>query len=124
MFFDFGFEQDLSLQEQANLFIKNELKDTNWTNSYFIQFFRHQIESRVNKKIISPATLKNYYKAAKLFCVMNDISLNWTKITKGFPKIRCYSEDRAPTMAEIKQLAEYPDRRIKAIAYTMISSGI
>lgn len=56
MFFNFGFEQDLSLQEQANLFIKNELKDTNWANSYFIQFFRHQIESRVNKKI------QNYYR--------------------------------------------------------------
>jgi hypothetical protein len=104
LFVPLGFESNLSLQEQASLFVKNGLNDTNWTNSYFIQF-KHQIENRINGNIISPATLKNYYKAAKLFCVMNDITLNWAKITKGFPRIKYYSEDRAPILVEIKKLA-------------------
>ena len=35
---------------------------------------------------------------------------------------RC--KDGAPTAEEIQRLIEYPDRRIKPIVYTMISSGI
>jgi hypothetical protein len=42
----------------------------------------------------------------------------WT--TKG----RKFADDRAPTIEEIHRLIEYPDRRIKAIVYTMCSSGI
>ena len=48
----------------------------------------------------------------------------WKKITRGLPKIRRYADDRAPTIEEIQQLCEYPDRRIKGIVYTMASSGI
>lgn len=124
LFFDFGFESNLSLSEQANLFLKKATNDAKWTTNYFIQFFRYQIENRVNRNLITPATLKNYFKAAKLFCVMNDIVLNWVKITKGFPKAKYYSDDRAPTIDEVKTLIDYPDRRIKPIVFTMISSGI
>lgn len=100
LFFDFGFDPNLTLSAQASLFVE-KAKDSNWTISYFIQFFKFQIENRVNASIITCATLKNYFKAAKLFCVMNDIMLNWVKITKGFPKVKYYSNDRAPTIEEI-----------------------
>ena len=43
---------------------------------------------------------------------------------RGMPKGRRYANDRAPTLEEIQRLTEYPDRRIKPIIYTMISSGI
>ena len=78
----------------------------------------------MNTNHITSGTLKNYYKAAKLFCVMNDIVLNWVKITKGLPKVKYYSDDRAPTIVEIRKLLEYPDRRLKPLIYTMASSGI
>ena len=55
---------------------------------------------------------------------MNDVVLNWVKVSKGFPKAKYYSDDRAPTIDEVKNLTDYPDRRIKPIVYTMISSGI
>jgi hypothetical protein len=55
---------------------------------------------------------------------MSDIPINWEKITRGLPRGRRYADDRAPTLEEIKKLCEYPDRRIKAIVYTMTSSGI
>jgi len=55
---------------------------------------------------------------------MSDISLPWKKITRGLPNSRQSANDRAPTIDEIDKLVEYPDRRIKPIVYTMISSGI
>jgi len=55
---------------------------------------------------------------------MNDIVLNWKKISRGLPSGRRAANDRAPTLEEIQRLVEYPDRRIKPIIYTMVSSGI
>jgi hypothetical protein len=46
--------------------------------------------------------LKNYYKAAKLFCEMNDLTLNWKRISKGLPKAKNSSNDRSPTVEEIR----------------------
>jgi hypothetical protein len=45
-------------------------------------------------------------------------------ITRGLPRGRLAANDRAPTMEEIQMLVQYPDRRIKAIVSTMVSSGI
>ncbi|MGE5862432.1 MAG: hypothetical protein ACM31H_01560 [Nitrososphaerales archaeon] len=55
---------------------------------------------------------------------MSDISIPWKKITRGLPNARQSANDRASTTDEIRKLLEYPDRRIKPIVYTMISSGI
>ena len=69
----------------------------------------------VRKKELAAGTLKNYYRAAKLSCEMND----WKRISKGLPKVKNSSNDRAPTIEEIRKLVEYPDRRIKPIVYAM-----
>jgi integrase len=55
---------------------------------------------------------------------MNDVVMNWKKISKGMPPIKSYSDDRIPTMDEIHRLLEHPDRRIKVIVLIMMSSGI
>ncbi len=55
---------------------------------------------------------------------MNDLLLNWKKISRMLPKRRNAANDRAPTIKELQKLIEYPDRRIKPIVYTMVSSGI
>ena len=60
----------------------------------------------------------------KLFCEMNDIVLGWKKIARRMGRVRKAANDRAPTLEEIQRLIEYPDRRIKSIVYTMVSSGI
>ena len=88
-----------------------------------MKFIRFQKE-RATAGEISNSTIPNYYRATKLFCEMNDIILNWKKIARGLPRIIEAANDRAPTLEEIRKLLEYPDRRIKPIVYTMISSGI
>lgn len=72
------------------------------------------------------ATIRNYYKATKLFCEMNGCAqlVNWKMIVRGMPKGRQAANDRAPTIEEIRTLIQYPDRRIKPIVSTMVSSGI
>jgi hypothetical protein len=46
-------------------------------------------------------------------------------VTRGIPKGRHASEDRTPTIGEIKKLLHYPDVRIPPIVLAMmISSGI
>jgi integrase len=73
---------------------------------------------------IAAGTVRNYIKSVKLFCQMNDILVNWTKISKGLPKEKQYGDDRIPTIDEIHKLIQYPDRRIRPIVCLMISSGI
>ena len=83
-------------------------------------------KERMERKEISEGTIGNYYKAIKLFCEMNfdQPLINWKKIARGLPRARKFALDRIPTMEEIRKLCEYPDRRIKAIIYMMLSSGI
>jgi hypothetical protein len=52
-----------------------------------------------------------------------DLMLNWKRISKGLPKAKNASNDRASTIEEIRKLVEYPDRRIKPIVYAMASGG-
>lgn len=111
------------LDEQAKQFLTNARTNPQWAQENLMSFIEFQKE-RVTRNEISESTITNYYKATKLFCVMNDLVLNWKKISRGLPVGRRAANDRAPNIDEIRKLIEYPDRRIKAIVFTMISSGI
>jgi hypothetical protein len=112
-----------SLEEQAKDFLdKARRNGIQWAQDSIMIFLDFHKE-RVRLKELAAGTLKNYYRAAKLFCEMNDLTLNWKRISKGLPRAKNSSNDRAPTVEEIRKLVEYPDRRIKPVVYAMASGG-
>lgn len=122
MLFDFlGLPEPL--ENQALEFVKKAREDARWGYDSFVRFVLFQKRRVANGEIVE-STISNYYKAAKLFCEMNDLTLNWKKISRGIPQGRHAANDRAPTLEELRKLASYPDRRIKPIVYLMMSTGI
>jgi len=124
MFLDFlGLEG--TINEQAKQFLENTKRNPQWTEDEFMDFVSFQLQ-RVSRGEIAESTIKNYYRPNKLFCEMNGCAqmVNWKMISRGLPKGRQAANDRAPTMEEIQRLIQYPDRRIKSIVSTMVSSGI
>ncbi|MDR4492628.1 MAG: hypothetical protein R2685_17330 [Candidatus Nitrosocosmicus sp.] len=122
-FFDFIGLPDLDFEKRCRIFIENSRSNSNYAMTHSFRFVLFQ-KSRLEKKEIVVSTLHNYLKPIKLLCKINDIQMNWQKITMGLPKERKYADDRAPTIEEIQKLMEYPDRRINLIISVMVSSGI
>ena len=122
-FFSFIEIEGTTIEERCRIFVQNARKDIGWAFRSIINFLQVQKE-RVERKEITGSTIRNYVKAIKLFTEMNDILISWKRITRGLPRGRKWADDRAPTMDEIRKVVEYPDRRIKPIVYTMVSSGI
>jgi hypothetical protein len=112
-----------TLEDKSRAFAEKGGNDNIWAFNSLLRFIQ-LLKERVDRKEITSGTIRNYVKSIKLFCQMADISIPWEKITRGIPKGRRYADDRAPTLDEIKKMCEYPDRRIKPLIYTMVSSGI
>ena len=74
----------------------------------------------------SPVTRDRYTTRLKRFFVF--IGIEGTSIEERcrvfVEKGRKWADDRCPTIEEIRMIVDYPDRRIKPIVYTMVSSGI
>ena len=126
-FFDF-LKMDGAIEDRALSFVKefkNKNDDGEELEKKLLVFARFQKE-RVNKKEVSPSTVPNYFKAIKLFCQANRISKNieWKNVTKAMPRGLGAADDRAPTLEEIQELLKFPDRRIKPMVLTLVSSGI
>lgn len=122
-FFNFIGIKVKTIEQKAKRFASKGKIDTNWALSNILKFVYSQKE-RVDNKEITGATVRNYTKSIRLFCEMADIPIQWNKVTRGLPRGKRYADDRIPNLQELKKLIEYPDRRIKAIVYTMTSSGI
>jgi integrase len=102
-------------------------QDDSWAAQQIQSFMVLQRERVLVKKELAAGTARNFLKPIKAFLQFYDDISNkvpWKRILRSLPRAKQYSTDRAPTIEEIRKLVEYPDRRLKAIVYTMCSSGI
>jgi hypothetical protein len=65
------------MEERAKAFIERCERQPDWVFQSILRFAQAQKERVVNGEI-SPATLRNYIKAVKLFCEMNDMPRSTT----------------------------------------------
>ncbi len=123
-FFSFAGVEGKTTEEKSIKFVeKARLEGNKWVFNSVLNFMLYQVNRVQNKEIVS-STIQNYLKSIKLFCELADIEISWKRISRGLPRGKSYADDRIPTDDEIQKIIEYPDRRIKAIIYTVISSGI
>ena len=111
-----------TFEERARKFA-SRARDAQWTTQTIYDYMRYH-EERAARKEVSESTVPNYYKPIKFFLEMNDIVLNWKKISRRIPRGRQYANDRAPTKAEVRTVLTYPDRRVRPTALVMASSGV
>jgi integrase len=86
--------------------------------------FAFSLIRRYEKGEIAAGTVHNCVKCVRLLLEMNDIFLNWKKISRILPKVRRYALDRIPTIEEIHEIVEAADIREKALTLVFVSSGI
>jgi hypothetical protein len=77
-FFDF-INLSGTTQARCKAFVKKATDEPSCAVTYVIKYLQ-MIKERVEKKEITAATALNYVKTIKLFCSMNDLTLNWKKI--------------------------------------------
>jgi hypothetical protein len=122
-FFDAISLDGTTFENRCNKFAEKAKGNASWAFNSILIYTQSQKE-RVEKKEITGGTLHNCVKVIRMFCEVTDVMIPWKKITRGLPRIKRHADDRAPTIDEIRKIIEYPDRRIKPIVYTMVSSGI
>jgi integrase len=110
-------------EEKAQAFAAQAKADTVFAFNSVLKFFQIKRE-QIDRKEMAIGTVRNYVKSIKLFCDMADLQIPWTKIARGLPRAKRFADDRAPTLQEIRKIAEYPDRRIKPVICTVVSTGI
>ena len=86
-------------------------------------YMRH-LKDRVEvKKDLQPASVALYFRTVKLFYSMNDIVMNWAKLSKMIPE-QTTLEDRAYTKEEINKMLKLADIREKVIVLLLVTAGL
>jgi integrase len=78
---------------------------------------------RVDKKL-SSNTINVYVAAIAHFYSMNNVILNWKRLSKFKGKKRLVVEDKPYTKEQIRRLLEFADLRVKCMILLMCSAGL
>lgn len=127
-FFDYVALPGNTLEEQGQAFLEKAKTENNNNNPYWAEdIILNFIEFQ--KQQIAPSTVCSLFWPVKAFCEAHErdlqLTINWKRLSRTLPETQSYSSnDRMPTVEEIRKLVEYPDRRIKPLVYVMCSTGI
>jgi integrase len=78
---------------------------------------------KIDKKL-SYNTVHMYLASISHFYQMNDVTLNWKKLSKFKGKRRLLVEDKPYTKEQIRQLLDFADLRTKCVILLMSSAGL
>ncbi len=92
------------LEEQSKEFLDKTRQNSGQWAQDSIMIFVDFHKERLRRKELAAGTLKNYYRAAKLFCEMNDLILNWKRISKGLPRAKTKISKRQTTRRSVARL--------------------
>ena len=103
------------------------MNNPDWIEDNIKDYLTHYKERyKIGK--ISGNTLEMYYWPVKAFCEAHKRSLqsdiDWDDLSKIIPETSSYSNDRNPTVQEIRKVVKNPNRRVKPMVLVMSSSGI
>ena len=80
-------------------------------------------KERVEKGELTSSAIFAWYAPVKLFLTMNDLTLNWDKLSRMIPR-QGKADDRAIEINEIKKMLKFASVRDKALVLLLASSGI
>jgi integrase len=94
-----------------------------------LQEDKHKLEDKIRDYItflkvdkkLSSNTINLYVAAIAHFYSMNNVILNWKRLSKFKGKKRLVVEDKPYTKEQIRQLLEFADLRVKCIILLMCS---
>jgi hypothetical protein len=93
-----------------------------------IRSFLNSKKQQVLEGKLAAGTVSTYCWTIKIFCdaYKRDLPfIDWKMISKALPEANSYSSnDRVPTVEEIRKLIKYHDIRIRPLVLVMCSSGI
>src|SRR5215831_2655193 len=86
--------------------------------------FAFELKKRFERAELAAGTVHNCVKCVRLLLEMNDIFLNWKKISRILTKVRRYALDRVPAPEEIREILVASYIRGEALTLVLVSSGI
>ncbi len=89
-----------------------------------VKAYLRYLKSRVEESgDLQPASAKSYYTSVKLLLDMNDIMLNWRKLSKMLPAMKTL-QDRGYSKQEVNSILKHADLREKVAVLLMATGGL
>lgn len=85
---------DEPMEVHCNIVAEKAISNQDWAFTKILEFLQFQKERTENREI-TPATLRNFVTAIRLFCERTEIEISWKRITRGLPHVKIYANDRA-----------------------------